>query len=134
MIIETFGGITIMANIIVGIFLIIKGARLMVKTSYYHLIKDTLEEISIEIVSVERRNSRRFGIYYNCIYKYNWKNKEKYYKTSRTTFKEIGDIDVYFIDPRFDIIYDYELEEDGKSFFGMILMITGIGLVLTQIL
>lgn len=62
-----------MVNLIVGIFLIIKGACPMVKTSYYHLIKDTLEEISIEIVSVKRRNSSRFGIYYNYIYKYNWK-------------------------------------------------------------
>lgn len=62
------------------------------------------------------------------------KNKERYYKTSRTTFKEIGDVDVFLIDPRFNIIYDYELKEYGKSFFGMILMIIGIGLVLTQIL
>lgn len=123
-----------MANLIVGLFLIIKGACSMGKTSYYHLIKDTLEVISIEIVSVERRNSKKFGIYYNYVYRYNWKNKEKYYKTSGSTLKEIGDVDVYYVDPRFGIIYDYELIEDGKSFFGMILLIIGLGLVLTPFL
>lgn len=61
-------------------------------------------------------------------------NKEKHYKATGTAFKEIGDVDVFLIDPRFNIIYDYELKEDDKSFFGMILMIIGIGLVLTQIL
>ena len=114
-----------MANIIVGIFLVIKGACSM---------SNTLVEIPMEIVLVKRRNSKKFGRYYDYCYKYNWKNKEKHYKATGTAFKEIGDVDVFLIDPRFNIIYDYELKEDGKSFFGMILMIIGIGLVLTQIL
>lgn len=123
-----------MANLIVGIFLIIKCACPMVKTSYYHLIKDTLVEIPMEIVSVKRRNSKKFGRYYDYGYKYNWKIKRSIIRLQEQLLKKLEMLMFFLIDPRFNIIYDYELKEDDKSFFGMILMIIGIGLVLTQIL
>lgn len=124
-----------MINLLVAGYLTVTGAWLMVKTSYYYLMRDTFKTILLEIVDVECRHSSKFGIIYHYTYKYNWNHKEKYYKDEGSMLKQIGDIDIYLVDPRFGFIFDCEsIAEDHRSFFGMVKLLVGLGILLSYVL
>lgn len=99
-----------MQGFLVVMFFIIYGAYLMAKTSYYYFIKDSLIEISMEVVSIRRAPSSRTGIHYIYTYKYKWNEKEKYYNHRGYSLKQVGDIDLFLIDPRLGIIYEYDFQ------------------------
>ena len=120
-----------MQGLLVVMFFILYGAYLMAKTSYYYLIKDSLIEISMEVVSIKRAPSSRTGIHYIYTYKCKWKEKDKYYRHRGYSIKQVGDVDLFLIDPKLGIIYEYDFQQDYSSFFGMILLLIGLGYLIS---
>ena len=123
-----------MIGLMIAVYFIFRGTRYMVKSSYYYLIIDTLKVIPVEVIDI-RQGRYKYGRYhYHYAYQYDWHSQKKYYKTSGTQFKQIGDIDYLYLDPRFGIVFEDEYTQDKDAFCGVILLLTGLGYVLSYIL
>lgn len=112
-----------MMKLILGLFFLIRGAIYMLKSSYYHLIKESLVGVSMQIVSKQRISSKR-GFRYT--YRYEWKNEERYFLYDSRTIKGVGDYDLFYVDPRFNIVFEEENRLNYFSFFGLMMFIFGL--------